>query len=225
MESFKDLQQNPFSAFVLGVVLVFFVLAGLYESWSLPMAVILVVPMCLSSALAGVWLAGMDVNIFVQVGFVVLVGLAAKNAILIVEFARDRQKEGVPLDEAAVEAARVRLRPIIMTSFAFILGVLPLVISHGAGAEMRRTLGTAVFSGHAGRDDVRHLSDARVLLRRAAADAAFAHSASRTGVDRQVRSLTWAGADFARVLGGPSSWCKTRWFCTTRDAGLPGNHE
>jgi multidrug efflux pump len=150
VETFRDLQQNPFSAFVLGVVLVFFVLAGLYESWSLPMAVILVVPMCLSSALAGVWLAGMDVNIFVQVGFVVLVGLAAKNAILIVEFARDRQKEGVPLAEAAVEAARVRLRPIIMTSFAFILGVLPLVISHGAGAEMRRTLGTAVFSGMLG---------------------------------------------------------------------------
>ena len=150
MESFKDLQRNPFSAFVLGVVLVFFVLAGLYESWSLPIAVILVVPMCLSSALAGVWLAGMDVNIFVQVGFVVLVGLAAKNAILIVEFARDRQKEGVPLAEAATEAARVRLRPIIMTSFAFILGVLPLVISHGAGAEMRRTLGTAVFAGMLG---------------------------------------------------------------------------
>src|SRR5206468_9909565 len=92
--SFRDLQQNPFSAFVLGVVLVFFVLAGLYESWSLPLAVILVVPMCLSSALAGVALAGMDVNIFVQVGFVVLVGLACKNAILIVEFARDRQREG-----------------------------------------------------------------------------------------------------------------------------------
>jgi multidrug efflux pump len=150
VETFRDLQQNPFSAFVLGVLLVFFVLAGLYESWSLPMAVILVVPMCLSSALAGVWLASMDVNIFVQVGFVVLVGLAAKNAILIVEFARDRQREGVPLAEAATEAARVRLRPIIMTSFAFILGVLPLVISHGAGAEMRRTLGTAVFSGMLG---------------------------------------------------------------------------
>ncbi|HLQ45603.1 MAG TPA: efflux RND transporter permease subunit, partial [Planctomycetaceae bacterium] len=150
IESFRDLQQNPFSAFVLGVVLVFFVLAGLYESWSLPLAVILVVPMCLSSALAGVALAGMDVNIFVQVGFVVLVGLAAKNAILIVEFARDRQHEGASLFDAAVEAARVRLRPIIMTSFAFILGVLPLVIAHGAGAEMRRTLGTAVFAGMLG---------------------------------------------------------------------------
>jgi multidrug efflux pump len=150
VETFRDLQRNPFSAFVLGVLLVFFVLAGLYESWSLPLAVILVVPMCLSSALAGVWMAGMDVNIFVQVGFVVLVGLAAKNAILIVEFARDRQSEGVPLAEAAKEAARVRLRPIIMTSFAFILGVLPLVVSRGAGAEMRRTLGTAVFAGMLG---------------------------------------------------------------------------
>src|SRR6185295_18382734 len=150
LESFRDLQQNPFSAFVLGVVLVFFVLSGLYESWSLPMAVILVVPMCLSSALAGVALAGMDVNIFVQIGFVVLVGLASKNAILIVEFARDRQMEGASLFDASVEAAQVRLRPIVMTSFAFILGVLPLVVSHGAGAEMRRTLGTAVFAGMIG---------------------------------------------------------------------------
>lgn len=150
IESFRDLQQNPFSAFVLGVVLVFFVLAGLYESWSLPMAVILVVPMCLSSALAGVALAAMDVNIFVQIGFVVLVGLASKNAILIVEFARDRQQEGATVYAASLEAAKVRLRPIIMTSFAFILGVLPLVISHGAGAEMRRTLGTAVFAGMLG---------------------------------------------------------------------------
>jgi multidrug efflux pump len=150
IEQFRDLRQNPFSAFVLGAVLVFFVLAGLYESWSLPLAVILVVPMCLLSALAGVALAGMDVNIFVQVGFVVLVGLAAKNAILIVEFARDRQQEGASVYDAAVEAARVRLRPIVMTSFAFILGVLPLVIAQGAGAEMRRTLGTAVFAGMIG---------------------------------------------------------------------------
>ena len=150
VESLRDLQQNPFSAFALGVVLVFLVLAGLYESWSLPLAVILVVPMCLLSALAGIALAGMDVNIFVQVGFVVLVGLAAKNAILIVEFARDRQQEGASRFDAAVEAARVRLRPIVMTSFAFILGVLPLVIGQGAGAEMRRTLGTAVFAGMIG---------------------------------------------------------------------------
>ncbi len=149
-EQFRDLRNNPFSAFVLGAVLVFFVLAGLYESWSLPLAVILVVPLCLLSALAGVALARMDVNIFVQVGFVVLVGLACKNAILIVEFARDRQREGASAFDAAVEAARVRLRPIVMTSFAFVLGVLPLVIAEGAGAEMRRTLGTAVFAGMIG---------------------------------------------------------------------------
>src|SRR5262249_38488779 len=114
------------------------------------LAVILVVPMCLLSALAGIALAAMDVNIFVQVGFVVLVGLAAKNAILIVEFARDRPLEGASRYDAAVGAARGRPRPIVMTSFAFILGVLPLVIGQGAGAEMRRTRGTAVFAGMLG---------------------------------------------------------------------------
>jgi multidrug efflux pump len=151
LEQFRDLRNNPFSAFTVGVVLVFFVLAGLYESWSLPWAVILVVPMCLLSALVGLALAHFDVNIFVQVGFVVLVGLAAKNAILIVEFARDQEeKEGKSAFAAAVEAARERLRPILMTSFAFILGVFPLVVAEGAGAEMRQTLGTAVFSGMIG---------------------------------------------------------------------------
>jgi multidrug efflux pump len=137
-------------AFVGAIVLVFLVLAFLYESWSQPLAVILVVPMCLLCALAGVALARMDLNIFVQVGFVVLVGLAAKNAILVVEFARDKRKEGMALTEATLEASRTRLRPIVMTSFAFILGVFPLVIASGAGAEMRRTLGTAVFSGMIG---------------------------------------------------------------------------
>jgi multidrug efflux pump subunit AcrB len=150
LERFRDLQKNSFSAFAFGVVLVYFVLAGLYEGWSLPWAVILVVPMCLLSALAGLFLASMDVNIFVQVGFVVLVGLAAKNAILIVEFARDRQIQGASRFDASVEAARVRLRPILMTSFAFILGVFPLVVAHGAGAEMRQTLGMAVFAGMIG---------------------------------------------------------------------------
>jgi multidrug efflux pump len=149
-ERFRDLRQNPLSAFILGAVLVFFVLAGLYESWSLPLAVVLVVPMSVLSALVGITLAHMDVNIFVQVAFVVLVGLASKNAILIVEFARDREREGASRFDAAVEAARVRLRPILMTSFAFVLGVFPLVIAHGAGAEMRRTLGTAVFAGMLG---------------------------------------------------------------------------
>ncbi|HXD84879.1 MAG TPA: efflux RND transporter permease subunit, partial [Urbifossiella sp.] len=149
-EQIQDLRQNPLSAFVLGAVLVFFVLAGLYESWSLPLAVVLVVPMCVLSALIGTLLAGHSVDIFVQVAFVVLVGLACKNAILIVEFARDRQKEGASRFDAAVEAAKVRLRPILMTSFAFVLGVFPLVIAHGAGAEMRRSLGTAVFAGMIG---------------------------------------------------------------------------
>jgi multidrug efflux pump len=149
-ESLHDLMQNPLTAFVLAVVLVFLVLAAQYESWSLPLTIILVVPMCLLCALAGVALARMDVNIFVQVGFVVLVGLACKNAILIVEFAKDRQQEGMGLYEATVEASKARLRPIVMTSFAFILGVVPLVVAKGAGAEMRRTLGTAVCAGMLG---------------------------------------------------------------------------
>jgi multidrug efflux pump len=136
--------------FGLAVVLVFLVLAAQYESWSLPLAVILVVPMCLLCSIGGVALARMDVNIFTQIGFIVLVGLASKNAILIVEFAKQRRESGVGGREATLEACRLRLRPIMMTSAAFILGVLPLVLAEGAGAEMRRTLGTAVFSGMLG---------------------------------------------------------------------------
>jgi multidrug efflux pump len=132
------------------VVLVFLVLAGQYESWSLPLGVIFVVPMCILCSVIGVALAGMDINIFTQIGFVVLVGLASKNAILIVEFAKSKRESGSPRFEATIQACRLRLRPILMTSFAFILGVLPLVVSSGAGAEMRRTLGTAVFSGMLG---------------------------------------------------------------------------
>jgi multidrug efflux pump len=129
---------------------VFLVLAAQYESWSLPLAVILVVPMCLLCSITGVMIARMDVNIFTQIGFVVLVGLASKNAILIVEFAKAEREAGKSRFESTVNACRLRLRPILMTSFAFILGVLPLVVSAGAGAEMRRTLGTAVFSGMLG---------------------------------------------------------------------------
>jgi multidrug efflux pump len=136
--------------FPLCVVFVFLVLAALYESWGLPLAIILIVPMCLLSALGGVWLKSMDNNVFTQIGLVVLVGLAAKNAILIVEFAKQRQDAGMGRFEAAVEACQLRLRPILMTSFAFILGVLPLVLATGAGAEMRRALGTAVFYGMIG---------------------------------------------------------------------------
>jgi multidrug efflux pump len=136
--------------FPLCVLFVFLILAALYDSWSLPLSIILVVPMCVLAALGGVWLRGMDNNILTQIGFVVLVGLACKNAILIVEFAKQREEQGSDRFEAAEEACRLRLRPILMTSFAFILGVLPLVLAQGAGAEMRQSLGTAVFSGMLG---------------------------------------------------------------------------
>jgi multidrug efflux pump subunit AcrB len=137
-------------AFTLAVVLVFLVLAAQYESWSLPLAVILVVPMCLLCSTVGVNIARMDINIFTQVGFIVLVGLACKNAILIVEFAKAQRETGSNRRDATLEACELRLRPIMMTSLAFILGVVPLVLSEGAGAEMRKTLGTAVFSGMLG---------------------------------------------------------------------------
>ncbi|HEV8061301.1 MAG TPA: efflux RND transporter permease subunit, partial [Gemmataceae bacterium] len=136
--------------FFLAVVLVFLVLAAQYESWALPLAVILVVPTCLLCAITGVIIAKMDINIFTQIGFLVLVGLACKNAILIVEFAKAQREAGHPRREATLEACQLRLRPIIMTSFAFVLGVVPLMLSEGAGAEMRRTLGTAVFAGMLG---------------------------------------------------------------------------
>jgi multidrug efflux pump len=139
-----------FLVFPLSVIFVFLVLAAQYESWSLPFTVILIVPMCILSSMAGVWIAGMDNNIFTQIGFIVLVGLASKNAILIVEFAKQRQEQGLDRFAAVIDAAKVRLRPILMTSFAFILGVFPLVIATGAGSESRRILGTAVFSGMIG---------------------------------------------------------------------------
>jgi multidrug efflux pump len=137
-------------AFSLAVVFVFLLLAAQYESLLLPLAVILIVPMCLLAAISGVLLRGMDNNILTQIGFVVLIGLAAKNAILIVEFARQAEEQGADRWEATVQAARTRFRPILMTSFAFILGVVPLVMATGAGAEMRQALGTAVFSGMLG---------------------------------------------------------------------------
>jgi multidrug efflux pump len=136
--------------FPLCVLLAFLVLAALYESWSLPLAVILIVPMTLLSAITGVIIAGSDNNIFTQIGLIVLVGLACKNAILIVEFAKDKQEQGMSPLDAVLEACRMRLRPILMTSFAFIMGVIPLVISTGAGSEMRRAMGVAVFSGMLG---------------------------------------------------------------------------
>ncbi|MHB1421923.1 MAG: efflux RND transporter permease subunit [Gemmataceae bacterium] len=148
-EAAKNIWNNLI--FPLAVVFVFLVLAAQYESWSLPLAVILVVPMCILGSLTGVAATGGDINIFTQIGFVVLVGLASKNAILIVEFAKHKHEEGgLSRRDATLAACQLRLRPIIMTSFAFILGVVPLLIGHGAGAEMRRTLGVAVFSGMLG---------------------------------------------------------------------------
>lgn len=146
----KQAGNTAMYVFPLSVLLAFLILAAQYNSWSLPFAVLLIAPMALLSAIAGVWLTGGDNNIFTQIGFVVLVGLAAKNAILIVEFARAKEDDGVDPLSAVLEAARLRLRPILMTSLAFIAGVVPLVIATGAGAEMRHVMGIAVFAGMLG---------------------------------------------------------------------------
>ncbi|ETD39587.1 efflux RND transporter permease subunit [Pseudomonas chlororaphis] len=150
--SYQQVTQSHAAAvvFPLAVMLVFLVLAALYESWTLPLAVILIVPVCMLAALSGVWLSGGDNNVFVQVGLVVLMGLACKNAILIVEFARELELQGKGIIEAALEACRLRLRPIVMTSVAFIAGSVPLLIGSGAGSEIRRATGVAVFSGMLG---------------------------------------------------------------------------
>jgi multidrug efflux pump len=146
----KSAANTALFVFPLCVLLTFLILAAQYESWALPLAVILIVPMCLLAALLGVWIESSDNNILTQIGFIVLVGLACKNAILIVEFARDRVEHGMSVIDAALEACRLRLRPILMTSFAFILGVTPLVLARGAGAELRQAMGIAVFSGMLG---------------------------------------------------------------------------
>jgi multidrug efflux pump len=150
--SYQEATQGNASlvVFPVAVLLAFLVLAALYESWTLPLAVILIVPMTLLSALLGVWMTGGDNNVFVQVGLVVLMGLACKNAILIVEFARELELQGKGIVEAALEACRLRLRPIVMTSIAFIAGTVPLVLSHGAGAEVRSVTGITVFAGMLG---------------------------------------------------------------------------
>ncbi len=148
LEAEKDLLSKLI--FPLAVLFVFMVLAAQYESWSLPLAILLIVPMCVLSALIGLWLIHLDNNIFAQIGFVVLIGLAAKNAILVVEFSKQLEDSGMGRVEAIVEASRTRLRPILMTAFAFILGVVPLAVAKGAGAEMRVPLGVAVFSGMLG---------------------------------------------------------------------------
>jgi gold/copper resistance efflux pump len=146
----KQAGNSALYIFPLAVLLAFLILAAQYNSWSLPFSVLLIAPMALLSAIAGVWVSGGDNNIFTQIGFVVLVGLAAKNAILIVEFARAKEIEGADPLAAVLEAARLRLRPILMTSFAFIAGVVPLVLATGAGAEMRHAMGIAVFAGMLG---------------------------------------------------------------------------
>lgn len=136
--------------FPLSVLFVFLVLTAQYESWTLPLVIVLIVPLCILFALGGIWIRGMDNNILTQIGFIVLIGLACKNAILVVEFAKDQEDKGLKPLPAVIEAAKLRLRPILMTSIAFILGVMPLAFSSGAGAEMRQVLGTAVFTGMIG---------------------------------------------------------------------------
>ncbi|HKR37526.1 MAG TPA: multidrug efflux RND transporter permease subunit [Steroidobacteraceae bacterium] len=146
----KSASRASLLVFPLCVLLVFLILAAQYESWALPLAIVLIVPMCLLFSLLGVRLSGWDNNVLTQIGFIVLVGLSCKNAILIVEFARERVEQGMEVIEAAIEACRLRLRPILMTSFAFIMGVVPLVTATGAGSELRRAMGVAVFSGMLG---------------------------------------------------------------------------
>jgi multidrug efflux pump len=152
--SYQEIEagKDPLSPWIfpLSVLFVFMVLAFQYESWSMPFSIILIVPMCILAAYVGIWLVGLDNNIFTQIGLVVLIAMAAKNAILVVEFATQSQKEGMGRMEAVIHAGKVRLRPILMTSAAFILGVVPLVLAKGAGAEMRSALGIAVFSGMLG---------------------------------------------------------------------------
>jgi multidrug efflux pump subunit AcrB len=147
--TFQELKAGSIATvvFALAIVFVFLILAAQYESWSMPFMVLLAVPLALFGALAALWLRGLQIDVYSQIGFVMLIGLAAKNAILIVEFAKRRREEGLAVIEAAKEAARLRLRPILMTAFAFILGVVPLMFAHGAGAASRQSIGTTVFGG------------------------------------------------------------------------------
>jgi multidrug efflux pump len=196
--------------FALAVMCVFLALSALYESWSLPLVVILVVPLCLLFSVVGVLATHDSVNIFVQIGLVVLVGLACKNAILVVEFAKQLHQEGQPRFEATVEASRLRLRPILMTSFAFILGVVPLVIASGAGSEMRRSLGTAVFSGMLG-----------VTIFGIFLTPVFFYVIQGLGETRLFTAATtrWVGSI---VLGGLVGWAAGALLAAIGVAHLPG---
>jgi multidrug efflux pump len=204
-----------FVAFALGTVMVYLVLAAKYESWRLPLAVILVVPTCLLAAVTGMAIPRLPVDIFVQIGFLVLVALACKNAILIVEFAQERSRQGDELHEATQAAARIRFRPIIMTSFAFIGGVYPLVVATGAGAEMRQSLGTAVFSGMIGVAlfgifltpvffyVLMRLGSRRQAVARAAASAADGSGPSRTSPEAVRPTGELAGGEENGSAGDP----------------------
>jgi HAE1 family hydrophobic/amphiphilic exporter-1 len=147
--TFQELKAGSVATvvFALAIVFVFFILAAQYESWSMPFMVLLAVPLALFGALLALWLRGKQIDVYSQIGFVMLIGLAAKNAILIVEFAKRRREDGLAIVDAAMEAARLRLRPILMTAFAFILGVVPLMVATGAGAASRQSIGTTVFGG------------------------------------------------------------------------------
>jgi HAE1 family hydrophobic/amphiphilic exporter-1 len=147
--TFQELKAGSIATliFILAIVFVFLILAAQYESWSMPFMVLLAVPLALFGALAALWIRQMQIDVYSQIGFVMLIGLAAKNAILIVEFAKRRREEGLSIVESAMEAGRLRLRPILMTAFAFILGVLPLMVATGAGAASRQSIGTTVFGG------------------------------------------------------------------------------
>jgi hydrophobe/amphiphile efflux-1 (HAE1) family protein/NodT family efflux transporter outer membrane factor (OMF) lipoprotein len=192
--------------FPLCVLMMFLVLAAQYESWSLPLAIILIVPMCLLFAIGGVWLRGLDNNLFTQIGLVVLMGLACKNAILIVEFAKQLQDAGRNRIEAAIEASRLRLRPILMTSFAFTFGVIPLMLSRSAGAEMRVSIGTAVFFGMLGvtffgvvLTPVFYVVIRRVLERKKAVAGA---TLSKAAISGTTLTLLLVGASLAIFLNG-----------------------